>query len=221
MKRTLIIVAGFATLAAGVYLASRVGAQTYQPAQGTQPTAAPLRSRIAVINMVQVLKNYKKFQNAEAEVKAQVQKVDSQLEVKNGEALKMKKSFQEATDPNVRDGLEKDLKKLQREMQELQEDTRKNVMKLQGELSVQIYKEVEDAVKLFAKVNDIELVLHFNDAMTQVDYYSPANVQRKLLTVGPLMPMYFDPRMDISMAVTKMLNDRLAAAGASRAPAGN
>src|SRR5262249_23638664 len=150
------------------------------------PTAAPLRTRLAVINMNQILKNYEKFKNAEADLKAQIQQVEKDMEPKKGELLKMRNEYATCNDSGRRDQLERDVKRLQATMQEMDEDARKRLSKTQGEMAVQIYHEVEDAVRDFARVNDIEMVLLYNDApkteQTLAEFYNPGNIRVKLTT---------------------------------------
>jgi Skp family chaperone for outer membrane proteins len=208
-------VAALAAVGVGVYLASQVWAQQGQPAG---PAATPLRTRVALINMVEVLKKYEKFKTAEKVLREEVAQADKELEGYKARIAQLRTDFQKEADPAKRDQIEKDVKRLQLQAQDFQEEAQKRIGKKQGELAVQIYHEVEDAVKDFARYNDIELVLHYNDVgRTEpgdvAGFYSPGNVQRKMMMIGPVMPMYYDPRMDITAAVTQMLNNKLNAMG--------
>ena len=97
------------------------------------------------------------------------------------------------------------------EGQDKKEDISKKIRNFEGDISVQIFKEIEDAVSLIATHNAIELVLTYNDFNKDepANYYNPSSVQQKLMT-APLMPMYIDPRMDITSMVTDMLNRKVA-----------
>src|SRR5262249_3804508 len=95
-------------------------------------------------------------------------------------------------------------------MQDMGEEAKKLLSKKRDEQAVIIYKEIEEAVQHYARANDFELVLHFNDAIVPADMYSPMNVQRKL-QIGACMPMYHHPQMDITAAVISMLNQDYAA----------
>src|SRR5438445_13160383 len=66
-----------ATLGMGVYLGSQVFAQ-----QGgrSSTSAEPLRTSIAVVNLVHVLKKYSKFQTCDAELKQQISKAKTELD---------------------------------------------------------------------------------------------------------------------------------------------
>jgi Skp family chaperone for outer membrane proteins len=93
-----------------------------------------------------------------------------------------------------------------------QEAAKKELVKINGDAAIQIYKEVEDAVNLYARSNNLELVLFYNDAITAEDYYHPANLQRKLTQPAAVMPIFVTPGMDISNQVVNNLNAKYASA---------
>ena len=55
------------------------------------------------------------------------------------------------------------------------------------------------------RLANFELVLHYNDALTNEDYWSPANIMRKM-QAGACMPLYAMPGMDISGPIVQTLN---------------
>ena len=74
---------------------------------------------------------------------------------------------------------------------------------------VQMYREIESAVKAYAGPNGFHLILHYSEPLSEADIYSAPNIQRKL--VGPggsggVCPTYFVPNMDISADVVRQLN---------------
>jgi len=79
VKRTITILAGVATLGVGIYLGSYLWAQQtgQQPAR---PTAPPLQTRVAVINVAQVIKNYNKFKMYQEELKKQIKPLNDQVD---------------------------------------------------------------------------------------------------------------------------------------------
>ena len=213
MKRTIGILAGLATLGMSVCLGSQAYAQNGAGSRPATPSE-PLRTRIAVVNLVQVLKDYKKFQSSEAELKGMIEQIKKELEPLRAEILRLQSTGQApGTTAADRDRIERELKQKTLDFQNKEEEKGKVVSKRQGELAVQIYHEVEDAVDLFARSNAIELVLMYNDAKKSVpaEFYNAANVQRKMVIAGPFMPIYIDPRMDITDAIIQMLNRRVAA----------
>jgi Skp family chaperone for outer membrane proteins len=214
VKKTVISLTAIATLGVTAYIGSRLQAQN-QPQysghvqQATTTAPAPtLRTRIAVINLQQVIKQYRKWSDFEQSYKTYYGQFNAEYERKKATALELKGQLDKATDETVRDKLQNQLKDLERQVQDLGETAKKQLGKMRDEQAVQIYREVEEAVQAFARANDIEMVLHFNDAVVAADLYSPMNVQRKLQT-GACMPMYTAPGMNITDTIALMLNQRL------------
>jgi len=213
VKRTFGILAGVAALSIAGYFGGWTWAQITQPAQEITPPGVktgngPLRTRIAVINMVKVLKNYKKFEWFDNQYKEQQKKWAKPLEEKRGKLIAADAEMKKTADATRKADLEQQIKVLQREMQDMDEEARKALTKLNGEMMVLIYKEVEDQVREYARRYEIDMVLHYNDALTDSDYHSSLNVQRKVVNFASLMPMYFDSRMDISDGVAYFLNEK-------------
>ena len=220
MKRTIITLTALATLGATAYVGSQLRAQNQtQPGQIQQAVAtapaAPLRTRIAVINLQQVIKQYRKWNDFEANYKNLYGQYNAEFERKKAIGIDLKSQLDKATDDPTREKIQQQLRDLDRQVQDLGEAAKKQLGKMRDEQAVQIYREVEEAVQRYARANDIEMVLHYSDAVATADLYHPANVQRKIQTMQCL-PMYIAPGMDISNTVAAMLNQNL---GAPSAPA--
>ena len=71
------------------------------------------------------------------------------------------------------------------------------------------------AVTRYARANNIELCLHYNDGVGRDDF-SPAIFPRKLAN-GACQPMYIAPGMDISGSHHEMLNKNMARPSFNRA----
>lgn len=207
-KRTVGILAG---VALGVYVVSHGLGQS--GAQQTQQTA-PLQTRVALINLRQVIKNYTKFQSYEKEVKAQVDEFQKKIETKRAKLIadqgEMAKTTTTAT---LKDQLEHEVKQLQREMQDMSDEAKTSMSKRDFDQFVLIYKEIHDAVDSLARQYGIEMVLQYNDS-PGAEAYSPQNFQPKLAS-PTCFPIYFDNRMDITKHVTDMLNSKYAGAAAA------
>jgi Skp family chaperone for outer membrane proteins len=200
------ILAVVATLAAGLYVCSRLWAEPY----GSQPSA--LRTRIAVINLGQVVKNYVKFKNFEEELKKDEEWYQKQYEEKRAQIVQREGKLKDpATSADDRERYTREITILQRQIQDLADDGKKKVGKKQFDAMVQTFKEVHDAAAIYAKNADIDLVLHYNDGIGE-DAYNPMIFSRKLAN-GACMPMYVAPGMDITDAVTQMLNRNVASVG--------
>ena len=223
MKKTVLGLTVLATLGVIGYVSGPLRAQN-PPVRGgpvqqatATTTAPPLRTRIAVINLQQVIKQYKKWNDFEDSYKKAYAYYAADYERKKAQGLELKNQLDKATDDATKDKITSQLKDLERQVQDLGDTAKKQFTKMRDEQSVQIYHEVEQAVEAYARANDIEMVLHFNDAVAPADLYHPSNIQRKLQT-GACMPMYVAPGMNITETIALMLNRRL---GASPAPAAN
>jgi Skp family chaperone for outer membrane proteins len=116
-----------------------------------------------------------------------------------------------------REQLEKDIRKLQREMQDKQEEVRAWLNKQVGDSTKTIFNEIEDMTKRYAASKNLELVLHYSDPATPEDKYSPQMLQLRT-TPGVVMPLYAVGGIDITADVTYYLN--AAYAEANKAGAG-
>jgi Skp family chaperone for outer membrane proteins len=194
--------------------------QTYNPPpqgynQGQQYTppasaAAALQTRgVRVINIGQVIKKYQKFQQYEMSLKQQTQDLQKRVEQKKAQAQDLQKEMERPDTPAARrDEIERTMKTLQRQAQDDLDESKQRITKDEFNQMVMIYKEVEDAVAVFCRSSNIELVLQYSDAVGP-EKYLPANFQQKMINRA-CMPIYVDPRLDISQSVIDMLNRRLA-----------
>ena len=211
MKRTVVILAGFGILA-GAYL----WAQT----PGNPPPAQrPLQTRIALINMVQVLKNYKKFTYFESQIRDKAQAMDKAVRPMKDRAEDLKKEYSQAQTPPARkEQIESEVRRLSLELQVKEDEMKKDLFKMNGDAAKQIYMEVEEAVSAYARANNFELVLFYNDAVTRDDFYHPENIKRKLMTPAAVMPMVVSPGMDVSDQIVANLNQKYTTSAAPVPP---
>ena len=219
MNRTVSILAGLGLLAVGVYVGSRLEAQ--QP-PATPPR--PLQTRIGLINMVQVLKNYKKFQNFEAKMKDQQAAAEAQMKPFKDDLIKLQAELNDPkTNPQRKDEIVSLMSRREADAKLKQGEIQRELVKANGEYVKQVYREVEEVVNAHARANNLELVLFYNDAITAEDYYNPETIKRKLMTPASLIPMVVAPGMDISDQIVTTLNAKFTgAAGAAPArPSGN
>jgi Skp family chaperone for outer membrane proteins len=200
VKRTVAILAGAAALGLAVFLGSRLVAQQPAPQQ-------PLRTRVGLVNLPHVIKSYNKYLAFEREWNEQYKQFEKQFESKRALLEQYQQQLTKSTTDAERTKWETEGKKIQREMQDQGEEAKKVLSKKRDDQAVIIYKEIEEAVAAFARANDLELVLTYNDAVASADLNSAGNIQRKL-QMGALFPMYHSPNMEITNWIIKMLNDR-------------
>jgi Skp family chaperone for outer membrane proteins len=130
-----------ATLGIGVYLGSQVWAQQ----RGTAVSSEPLKTKIATVNLTQVLKNYKKFKGFQDEIKGRLEAAKKEFEPLSANLMRLQEKAKTAS-PAETDQLKREYTKKAQELQDKEEDIRKAISAREGEISVQIFKEVETAV---------------------------------------------------------------------------
>lgn len=185
-------------------------------AEGKQKKSTP-RTRIAFYNLTYVIKNYDEYQQFQQELKdlvAPYQNRDAALreEMKELREQAEKPSLvptkgEDRDETSKKEEIEEKARKVQRKLEDLRAKFKKALDKRSDDEMKIIYKAVTEAARRYAVANGIDLVLHYNDAITQHDLLSPQTIARKLNTAG-LMPVYWDESMDISLDMVAMLNKK-------------
>ncbi len=244
MKNTLACVAGTLALLGGyaVWGGWAIAQQPANPGTGVRPVnaTAPAPSspmtasalpgtRVAVVNINKVLKNYAKAQSLNATIRNKVQSYAKQINEKKEEIQKLQTKLTSPTTtppmtPQEKDQIEKQIVNLQRSLQDTDNEARKVIGKEQGDIAVQIFKEIEGVIKAVATSNNFDIVLSYPDATDEAEMYMQENVVRKLTTQGA-MPIFYKAHVDMTDAVIQTLNraypvatNTLPATGAPAAP---
>jgi RNA polymerase sigma factor (sigma-70 family) len=184
-------------------------ASTGPPPRALAPPAGARtpQTRIGLINLTRVLKGSKKFQAMQADLHAKVEQAQKKMEALKAEVAKVQaESDDPATPAARREQCAKQLRQARREMEDEQESARAVVAKLSGDALVTTYKEVEDAARRIATAQGLELVLYYNDAVTETDFYTPETLQRKMTQSGALVPMIVSPGIDVTDTLIEALN---------------
>jgi Skp family chaperone for outer membrane proteins len=221
VKRTLIIVGGLAALVAA-YVGNQLWAQQGQPVA----VAAPATTRIAFVNIETVLQQYTKAKVYKEEMDKMLKPYRDKAEILNKQIIQWKLDLQNGKTSDGKpvnvEQWKNGIKINTRELEDLQV-TVGNLYRQHSEKQiVQIYKEVEDAVKTHALTHGFQAVFCYGDS-TQIDPLGIENIVRKIRGIestGCVMAMFMAPGMDISVPVTGALNRSYAAAGAAAAPSG-
>jgi Skp family chaperone for outer membrane proteins len=199
-------VAGLAALTVMAYVGSRLPAQ----APGA---ATPAQTRVAVVNLLQVIKNYNKAKFYESELDETLKPYRAKGEKLKADLIQWQNYLSDPKNQQIpadqRETGEKSVTNLKRQMEDLEKEVRKVFAKKREQQVVQLYKEVDEAVKRYAVSNGLHLVLSFGEPVNPTDLYAAPNIARKLEGInvgGACMPMYFADGMDISNAVVDSLN---------------
>ena len=189
-----------------------------------RPAAAP-RTKIALLNLTYVISYYEKYKAYKEDMKKQAQPYEDRIKAKQAEMEALRK---EMTDPQKppsearRQEIEAKVKADQRDIQDANDEAKNKLAKEASDQMVLLYKEVQAAAGGYARAHDFDLVLQYNEPLDPKDYYSPANIERKM-GAGALIPLYYSNGMEISQDVLAMLNTSYrpaAAAPAATTPGG-
>jgi Skp family chaperone for outer membrane proteins len=206
MKRTFMIVAGLAALCTVAYIGNRLAAQ--QPAA---PVQAPAQTRVAVINFLQVLKNYNKAKFYDSELEETLRPYRTKMEDLKKKKLEWQAYLQDPKNKGIPDDQraagERSIININRQMEDLEKEGRLVVGKKREQQVVQLYREIDDAVKTYARANGFHLVLSYFEPGNAADMFSGTNIGRKLEGMQVACnAMYFADGMDISGPVVENLN---------------
>lgn len=216
MKTILAVLAGLIALG-GFTAASRAQTPATNPNNPNRPSiqqvsgSAPAPptmpgTRVAIVNINSVLKNYNKAQSLNSSIKLKVQSYADRMNKLKEEVAKIQAELPKpSTTKDLREQYEKQVVALQRQLQDLDNEARKVISADQASIAVQIFREVEQVINAVAATNNFDLVLSFPDATTQEDFYSQDNVVRKLASQAAI-PLYYKKHIDLTDAVIKTLN---------------
>ena len=200
-KRIVFVAAGVLALSVGVYVSTRLMAQ---PA--AQPQPQHVQTRIGILNMGYVLKNYQKVDAYTVEMKENFKKFDDALKAKKGE---IEVRTKQAADPKYtqaeRDACAKEITNLNRQAEDMQNDMKKYIGTKTDEQMVTIYKEIQEAATRYAMSQGLDCVLTYIDAVKEADFLNPMNVMGKMQQRA-CMPLYYNKGMDVSVDITNALN---------------
>jgi len=209
VKKTWVILAGVAALVVGVYCTSHTLAQAQQQPTGQAAASGP-RTRIALINLAAVIRNYNKYKNATANMKRELEGVQETLKTKR-KAITDKQAIaqQPNLSPEQKEQLARELRSMERDFDDASADFKQRFQKEDMEVLVQVYQEVKDVVLRYAANYDIDLVMQYSDVPPE-EANTPAAIGLRIRT-NACLPMCAAAGMDITTAITNILNQNLAA----------
>ena len=207
MKRTLIVAAVGVAIVGALVGGSLLRARAADSAVPSRPAAAVApRTKIALLNLTYVISYYEKYKAYKEGMKTKAKDYEDRLK---GEQAKLEALAKEAKDPKssaaTRDDDEKKMRQIQRDAEDLKTEGQKELAKEMDQFMVIVYREVQDAAQRYAASHDFDLVLQYNEPLDNAEYYSAANVARKM-NAGALLPLHYSKGMEISPDVLTMLN---------------
>ncbi len=219
-RKWIIATAGVAAAATLVYVGSLWAQQPAgSPAVPSRPSAAP-RTKIALLNLTYVISYYEKYKAYKDEMKRQAQPYEDRIKKDQADYELLGKEMSAPTPPTEarRQEIETRMKADKRDVQDANDEAKVKLAKEASDQMVLLYREVQQASGKYAAAHDFDMVLQYNEPLEGKDYYSAANVERKM-GAGALIPLYYTPNMEISQDVLAMLNASYRPTGAAVTPA--
>jgi Skp family chaperone for outer membrane proteins len=185
---------------------------------GSMEKTPALRTRIGLVNLTYVVYHYDKYNRFKGEMMKIIQPYQQREEELRSKLEELRKNVESPSllqtagkdrkEKTEKEKLETKVKEIQQEIEENKETMKKKVCKRSDAEMKVIYKDLMEATQSYATTNDLDLVLHYNDAITQEDLLSAQNIARKLNT-GGLIPLYSKEEMDISQDLVTLLNQKM------------
>ena len=202
----------FALAVAAAFGQTAIHAQAQPPAAApAAPRAAGPAAHVAVIDVGYIFKNHARFKQAMDKMKDEVLQAENALKAErdriNG-LMEQLKGFNVGT-PEYKK-LEAEVAKAQGDFSVNAQLQKKDFMDREAKVYLQVYNEIERAVSQFARDNGIAVVHRFDG-----DPVDSADRNRILGSITKPI-VYYDPQIDVTPDVLKMLNGA-AVAGAPAA----
>lgn len=183
-----------------VTLAQAGGARPAGTAAASNPDAP---HKVALIDMAQVFKKYKKFEDLRQDLKAEIEQSEALAKQKAEKLQKMQaklKDLKEGTDLFTEQ--EKQLAKESAEFEAFRRQMQREFLKKESQIYLTVYQEVTDTVSKYAQHKSYTLVIRFN--RDELDTDNPQN----LIQGMNRQVVYYRGDDDITDTVLNALNKR-------------
>jgi len=175
-------------------------------AQAQAPAAAAASgSKIRLVNIAKVLRNYakanvmgKEITEIRAVLVQKMTKLRADIETKRAEMVKT------ATPQAKKEEMERDITAIQRQIQDLDREAQKQLGSMSNDTIVKVYKDIKDVIERIAVANSLELILCYPDASLPAEENTAAVAQLKLQT--PAAMPFYHRGLDITDFVIDALN---------------
>ena len=201
--QTCLVAAVAASLAAaGVFGTSTVVAQ-----QG----AAKKPSKVGLIDMATVFKDFKKFKNLREDLKNEMVAMDASAKPQIEEMKRLQSQLQQGTfeagSPEKAQA-EEQLINVSTKLEALRKKAQVDVMRKESEIYKDVYLEVQEAVKKFSEYQGYDMVIRFNSTKLE-DQDNPQAVLQQMNR----QVVYHNPSDNITNVIVKYLNSQYEKAG--------
>jgi Skp family chaperone for outer membrane proteins len=172
------------------------------------PTARGQATRVAVFNLTAVIKGYTKFDASHAGLKAALEPYQAKdAALKMEAAALLREGLAAGTTAERKEEITAKYKALTARIEENKEKGKQVLEKRQGEQLKALYADVHEAARRLAEERGYDLILHYNDPVTDAELLSPANVSRKMQSAA-LTPVVVRAGIDVGADLVADLNRR-------------
>jgi Skp family chaperone for outer membrane proteins len=197
VKRTFTRLAALAT----------VGLASLSPAAHAQGTPSqPRPQRIVIVNIAKVLRDYNKANFKGAEITTKREAYVKRVQALQDQVAAINADYVKAMNPDVKKQLEEKARGLQRQIEDIDREAKRELTQLSNDTIVQVYQEIKGVIFDIAKTNSLDMVLCYPSATKPEDENSP-QVAQLMLQTPALIPFYHSG-MDITKVVVDTLNAR-------------
>lgn len=209
MKKVIVSATAIALLAGVLALSGNAWSQQ---ADRAAAATSNIPHKVGLIDMAFVFKNYKKFETLREELKVEIAASEEQAKGVQQETQQLQAQLKNLTEGGAEHGkLEKQLVQKMAEFETFRREKSREFLKKESQIYSQVYREVEDVVKLYATSFGYTLVIRFN----REDAEDENNPQKVLQNMNRQV-VYYREDDDITQKILNKLNKN---AGGSAAPA--
>jgi Skp family chaperone for outer membrane proteins len=204
------------SLLGATFVAAIVGILSLAYPTADAQTPRPSGHNIAVVDVSVIFKQHQRFLAATEKFKKDVEAAEAKLkeEYNRVQALQQQLKGLNPGSPDYKQ-MEQRVAREYADLQIKQQSQKKDLMELEGKIYFQVYKELDDSVKLFAERNNIALVLRY--ASDPMD--NPTDRNEIVRGINRSV-VYVNPALDITTLILQDLNRSASPVSSGAAPAG-
>jgi Skp family chaperone for outer membrane proteins len=171
----------------------------------TKPAPARAKTRVALVNLQYVIYEYDKYKQFKEEAKKAVKPYQNKDAELKEEAERLTKEKADDLGARRREKVEARLKEVNKAIEANKAEAQTKLGADQEKKCQILYADVQAATARYAKDNELDLVMHYNDEVKEDELTSPKNIVRKM-QAGAAFPLYVAPGIDISEEIVAALN---------------
>jgi len=180
----------------------------------SQQSTTPTTTRIALVDMAHIFKNYEKFKNLREDLNTEFKASEEKAK---GMALQIQNLTKQIKSPQIKEGgpvyvqKEKELIQLRSEFEAYRKNAQREFIRKESEIYKTVYLEVTDMVAAYAKHKNYTMVLRFDSTPV-----SERKQPQEILQGMNQQVVYFQESNDITKDVLHYLAERYKGQTAAR-----